>query len=303
MITNIPKVKDFENVAKQCLTQAFNIVFEEDRHFVYDEGLPRDKFWEYHLAHLNTAIILVYQGIESLLKSQICSESALLLIELKRQDWPTGPVSDDKDFNDLFTISGESLTKTYSATLKGTNIDNSLVNFIEEVRIARNRIMHGASHNIITPEYVVEIILKTFNYFLGKDSWWNTTRELLINNPIFGIYNEDYEEADFIERLDYVEELIGKGKFDRQFEMNLKCRRYLCPWCWDSLGQEGQDLESSWGFLIPQKTRNVTEIECLNCQRKNTVIRKNCADVGCKGNVIFENKDKTEICLTCGLCE
>lgn len=303
MITNIPKPHDFENVAKQCLTQAFNIVFEEDRFLLEDESLLRKEFWKYHLALLNTSVILVYQAIESLLKSEICKESALLLIDLKRQDWPTGPESPEIDFNDLFTINGESLTKTYSATIGDSNIKSELVNFIEEVRVNRNRIVHGTSHNIITPEYVIRIIIQTFNMFSGIDSWWNTTRELLINSPIFGIYDEDYEEADFIERLDYVEQILGKGEFNKQFTLDLKSRRYLCPWCWKSLGQEGQDLDSKWSFLIPQKTENVIDIECLNCQRKHKVIRKDCQESYCKGNVIHQFEDGKELCLTCGWWE
>lgn len=302
MIKNIPKAKDYENVAKQCLMQAFNIIFEEDKLFLYNEDDDlRNEFWKYHLALLNTSVILVYQGIESLMKSQICKESPLLLIELKRPDWPTGPGSNSKDFNDLFTIGGDSLSKTYFATNQVSLTDQEVLNFTEEVRIARNRIMHGTDHNDLTPEYVIGIIIKTFTIFLGVDAWWNTTRDFMINNPLFGILDEDYEEAQLYERLDYVEEIIGKGMLNSNFSLNLKCRRYLCPWCWTSLGQEGQDLESSWAYLVPQKTPNVKEIHCLNCKRTNEVIRKSCSDEGCKGNVIYSTEDGDEICLTCGI--
>lgn len=302
MITNIPKSDDFTNVAKQCLLQAFNIVFEEDRYLNEDESLPRDDFWEYHLALLNTSVILIYQAIECLLKAKICEESALLLIDLKRENWPTGPESDDKDFNDLFTISGEALIKTYSATLGDEKLNQNLVNFVEEVRITRNKIIHGVSNQKLLPEYIGKCILETFNTFLGKDSWWNTTRELLINNPIFGIFNEDYEEADFIERLDYTENLVTKGYFNKQFEIDLKTRRYFCPWCYESLAEEGHDIESKWAFLIPQKQEDVEEIYCVNCKRTHKVERTDCNEEKCKGNVIFENENNNEkYCLTCYL--
>lgn len=303
MITNIPKAEDFKNVGKQCLIQSFNIVFEEDRYLIEDSNLPRKEFWKYHLALLNTSVILVYQAIEALLKSQICKESALLLIDLKRQDWPTGPGSQEKDFNDLFTISGESLTKTYSATIGNENININLVEFIEEVRKTRNRIVHGASHNHITPEYIITIILKTFENFLGVDSWWKTTRGLLIDNPIFGIYNEDYEEADFLERLDYVEQIMGKGAFNNHFKLDLGCRRYLCPWCWEALGQESKDLHSKWAFLAPQNTENAKDVVCVNCKRDHKVSREDCIQKDCKGNVIHHFKDGKQLCLTCGWWE
>lgn len=282
------------------MIQSFNIVFEEDRHLVEDSNLPRKEFWTYHLALLNTSVILVYQAIEALLKSQICKESALLLIDLKRHEWPTGPESQEKDFNDLFSISGESLTKTYFATTGNDSINKILVEFIEEVRKTRNRIVHGASHNNITPEYIIDIVLKTFKHFLGIDSWWDTTRELLIDNPIFGIYNEDYEEADFLERLDYVERIIGKGAFNRHFKLDLKGRRYLCPWCWESLGQESQDLYSKWAFLTPQKTKNAEDVVCVNCKRGHSVSRADCIQEDCKGNVIHHFSNGNQLCLTCG---
>jgi hypothetical protein len=299
LITNIPKPEDFTNVAKQCLIQSFNIIYNEDVHFNYEYGPPRDDFWKYHLALLNTSVILIYQAIESLLKAKVCEESALLLLDMKRENWPTGPNSEDKDFNDLFTIGGESLLNTYLATVEKKDIEPSLAVFIEEIRITRNRIMHGVVHKTLTPEFIIKSILQTFNFFLGQDSWRNTTRDLLINNPIFGIYNEDYEEALFIEKLDYSENLVGKGFLNQQFSIDIKSRRYFCPWCFQSLGQKGYDLYSLWAFLIPQKEENTEEIICLNCQRTNKVERVNCIKKDCKGNVINENNRDEKICLTC----
>ena len=44
------------------------------------------------------------------------------------------------------------------------------------------------------------------------------------------------------------------------------------------------------------KSNNVI---CLNCQEENLVIRKDCTNDDCKGNVIHDG-DNGEVCLTCG---
>ena len=41
MIINQPTKSDFENVAKQCLTQAFNVVYEIDKDLIYIEEIPK----------------------------------------------------------------------------------------------------------------------------------------------------------------------------------------------------------------------------------------------------------------------
>jgi len=295
MITNLPSSNDFENVAKQCLTQAFNIVYEIDKELVYVDEVPSEDVWEYHLGDLSTSLILVYQAIESLMKARICQESTLLLIDLKRTDWPTMPDQADKDFNELFTIGGEALQKTYGAAISPAKADKDLMKFVDDIRLTRNKIIHGVSREYLDPEYLIEITLNTYTYFLGKDSWWLTMRELHINNPLFGIFNNNYEEANLIEKLDYVEEVVDQAELRKHFSLDLKSRRYYCPWCQSSLAEEDGDLETQWALLIPQKKKGATEIKCINCQRTHPVTRQKCNQADCKGDVMAEE----EICLTC----
>ena len=133
MITNLPTSTEFEDVAKQCLIQAFNIVYEIDKDLIYIEEVPDKDVWEYHLGDLSTSLILVYQAIEAFTKASICKESPLLLIDLNRIDWPTLPNSKDKDFNELFTISGESLIRTYCSVVSADKVNTELIDFIEEI--------------------------------------------------------------------------------------------------------------------------------------------------------------------------
>lgn len=298
MITNLPTKEDFENVAKQCLTQAFNIVYEIDKDLIYVDNIPDEDVWEYHLGDLSTSLILVYQAIESFLKSSICEKTPLLLIDLKRTDWPTMPNSENKDFNELFTIGGDSLIRTYCSVVDSTKVNIELTDFIEEIRLTRNKIVHGVARNSLNPEYLVNSILKTYTFFIGADSWWLSMRELYINNPLFGIFNNDFEEASLIDKLDYVAGLIKPSEFRKHFKLDLKSRKYFCPWCKASLEEEDRELENEWALLIPQKTTSATEVKCINCQRTNKVIRQDCTEEDCKGNVIFDGDNGLQ-CLTC----
>lgn len=298
MIKNLPKPENFISVAKQCLIQGFDLVFADDDYLREDESHERDEYWKYHIGDLNTALILTYQAIEFLLKAEVCRESPLLLLDQNPSDWPTKPDSNDKDFDDLYTINGEGLVRKYSASVKGKTVDIKLIEFIEEVRIVRNKVMHGASKQELTPEYIIQIILDTFLHFLGENSFWDTTRDLLINNPMFGSFDEDFEEADFYRRLDYTENIIGQAKFQKHFDMRLDCRRYYCPWCLEALIKHGEEIQSKWGFLQPQRTQGANIIKCLNCRNETEVIRKKCTEKDCKGDVIYEGDDET-LCLTC----
>lgn len=298
MITNLPTGQDFENVAKQCLTQAFNIVYEIDKDLIYIEDVPNENVWKYHLGDLSTSLILVYQAIESFLKSNICEKTPLLLIDLKRTEWPSMPNSENKDFNELFNIGGDSLIRTYCSVVDQERVNSQLTDFIEDIRLTRNKIVHGIARDYLNPEYLVNSILKTYTHFLGPDSWWLSTRELYINNPLFGIFNSDYEEASLIDKLNYVENLINAAEFRKHFSLNLKSRRYYCPWCYTSLGQVDTDLETKWALLIPQKTKNTTEIKCINCQKTTIILRQDCKKSECKGNVLFEDEIGIQ-CLTC----
>jgi hypothetical protein len=298
MILNQPTKQDFENVSKQCLTQAFNIVYEIDKDLIYVEDVPNEDVWEYHLGDLSTSLILVYQAIEAFLKSRICESTPLLLIDLKRTDWPSMPNSEDKDFNELFTIGGESLIRTYCSVVAPARVNVELTNFIEEIRLTRNKIMHGVSRNYLDPEYLISAILNTYTFFLGKDSWWLSMRELYINNPLFGIFNTNFEEASLVDKLDYVEGLLMTSEFRKHFSLRLNARRYFCPWCYDSLWLEDREIETKWALLIPQSKSGTTEIKCINCQRQHSVIRKPCDNEGCKGNVLYEEGNRLQ-CLTC----
>ena len=70
MITNLPSSEDFEKLGKNCLVQAFDIVFETDKViFEIGEQALMEDVWKYSQGKLNTAVVLIHQAIESFIRA------------------------------------------------------------------------------------------------------------------------------------------------------------------------------------------------------------------------------------------
>lgn len=320
MINNLPSADDYKDVAFECLIQAYKNICKVDNEEL-DEEVDRAEIWTYNEIVLKTSVILTHQGIEALLKSKISEKTPLLLIEQKRANWKTLPNSDDCDFADLYTISGDELLRTFYATVNLDDYDSDFVNHFEEARVLRNRLVHGIGADTLYPEPVLILILKTFTILCGKDSFWTALQDKFYDHPahLTGEPRFVFDEEQQYVHLEYLEALLGKGELNNHFEHNWKARRYLCP---DCTGQEGvlvtDDGEVSqypnfrYTFLKPNEPTS-TNVNCIVCNQDFEVIRKDCDKDECKGNVIFINREEEEIdedtgevlegpsyiCLTC----
>ncbi len=307
MITNSPTRLDFEKVAKENLTQAFNLLFKAyDSYKGYDEQTIQlevsvEDIWRHQHGTIRTALILLHQAVESLMKSVICDTTPLLLIDKPRKDWPTMPLSDDKDFDSLYTIGGESLLMTFCAVDSTIIRDSALINFIEEIRHKRNQAIHGTNLKDVTAEYVIENVLETFTVWFGKDIWHIELRENLIENPLFGYFDMDYESAVSYKFLDFVLSLIGKAKLSKHISADIRGRSYFCPQCKHGIEKEyDEPMESKWGFLNPNLPGSITMF-CANCHQDFTIKRVKCGINKCRGNVLYEDPYFGDgfVCLTC----
>lgn len=300
MIKNLPSYKDFENVSLQCLTQSLNLLFKVYKDYSeYDEQVREEvtleEIWSHNSGTLRTSLILLHQGIETFMKSVICKTSPLLLIEKNRVDWPTLPSKNDKDFDSLYTISGEPLLTTYCAVERKISINSELIKYIENIRQIRNKAIHGANEITVTNVELFEKILKAFTYFFGQDIWFQAAKNFNLKNPLFGYFDRDYEEAISYEYLDMALDLLGKQKLNKYLSVNILGRGYYCPNCKMTIEYEGDYLDSKWAFLKPN-TSDSTVIHCVNCSVEFIVVRQKCTS--CKGNVLHD-KDGELICLTC----
>jgi hypothetical protein len=301
MVINLPASADFERIAGNCLFQAFNIIYETDKHvFDFAEKRIYQDVWEHSQGKLNTAVILIHQGIEAFMKAGVCLTSPWLLLEGKRTEWPVLPNQKDKDFNDLYTIPGEALLHTFAATAP-VPLSVQLLEHINDIRKLRNQIVHGLPKAKLFPKVLIGIILDTYTYFRLPGAWWESFFDQHLLHPYSKFYGFGIEVPQFAERLDYVEASIGKAAFAKHFLINTKSRRYFCPICkirWEEKARD--EYEYKWGFLR-QDANKESAVVCLNCGIDMPVTREPCYYEECKGSVIFYGDKPIDIiCLTCG---
>lgn len=304
MIKDIPNSNEYRNVAVECLIQAYNNIFSVDNSL--NNETPRKEIWNYHQIVLRTALVLIHQGIEGLMKSEICKKSPLLLIDKKRSEWKTLPSSGNESFTDYNTIGGEDLLRTFYACIHVSRNDDSFLNLYEEVRIKRNRIVHGIGTEMLSPEYVLKLILDSFTYLLGKDSFWDAVCNKFYSHPGFVYEDSDIEWQDTFQymRMEYLELFLGTRELRNHFTIDIKSRRYLCPFCTEKaeeITEKGIERpDSKWAFLSPNKPDS-TNMSCIVCRTDFGIIREDCIAQDCKGNVKYLLDDDDEIwnCLTC----
>lgn len=309
MIKDIPKAEEFEDVAIECLVQAYNNIVQVEN--TSNPLIPRDEVWKYNQIVLRTSIVLIHQGLEGLMKAFICDVSPLLLIGKKRGEWKTLPNSKNESFSDLETIGGEDLIRTFYACDYDNEISKDFIKHFEEVRVKRNKIIHGLGENDITPSYVLKLVLWSFTLLLEKDSFWGSVLDKFDNHP--GLKHNDsgteIEEIFQHKRLEYLYHLLGKGELKHHFSVDITSRPYHCPECSRYISimtDEETDKESlcKWAFLNPN-TPDSTSLKCISCEVEFSIKRNNCKNENCNGNVKYYSEkgdafnDRTIVCLSC----
>ena len=118
MIENQPSPSDYQNVAFECLIQAYKSICKVDNEELA-EGILRSDIWDYNEIVLKTSVILTHQALEALLKSKISEIDPLLLLEQKQEKDKTSKKPVKCDFTDLYTISGQELLRIFFTIIQG----------------------------------------------------------------------------------------------------------------------------------------------------------------------------------------
>lgn len=117
MIIEIPTSDEFQRAGLGFLNLAVDQVIE-----LYDQleqsGVEedvREEYWESAQQPLATALTLVQQGAEFLLKAKIADVSPFLLIDGSPSSWPRGSDQQDTPFSDFRTIDAHDLPKAHDS--------------------------------------------------------------------------------------------------------------------------------------------------------------------------------------------
>jgi len=292
MILNIPTSEDFIRSGIGYLNLSFSQVLRLLRHLdesnvhVWDsDGSVTSEYWEAAQEPLATAITLLHQGCEFLIKGRICHVSPYLLLSQNPSKWPSDCAQKNIPFSDYRTVDAQDLVKVANTVCKERLPDQFLTLF-DRIRRDRNKLTHTTKSGVIlVPENILKDILDTYSHLVRSSGWLKQRRNYLSNNYETIVYSNDHINCYLSWELLKVFSLLKPSEIQKYFGYNKRQRAYVCPSC--------NCVER---FKIAQLKPNEpgsTNLSCIICEKSIPVVRKSCKH--CRGNVL----SRSYVCLSC----
>jgi hypothetical protein len=262
--------------------------------------LSSEQYWKQAQRPLSTALSLIQQGTEFLLKGHIATVSPYLLILGDPSNYPSKSHERNIRFSEFKTIDAQDLVKVYNTVSTGRLPDNFRQRF-EDLRSKRNIIMHTVDPELyIKTENLFVEILEICHYLIEPNSWIKIRGQFIQNEPESVLYSPETRELFNLRlalEINLVIDLLTPSANNKYFNFNKKTRRYFCPSCYSGFRENYEDEQiPRLAQLIPNEPTSNT-IYCLVCNESYEVLREDCTAEDCLGNVI-DPDDGT--CLTCG---
>lgn len=305
MITNVPTAQDLNKSALTAFFAAWHPLIQLFDDFNQSFGLEDpnfsdelEEYYEHCQAELETIYALAAQASELALKARICEVSPFLL--LLGQGASFGETDLDIDFSELRTIDAVDLPNAVNA-ICASKVSDQFKQRFTDVRRLRNKIAHlGGAGKDSSPRDVMRLLVEQYAEL------WPDAR--FLNNWINYIGSRRYSffhdgkwssaEMEFADIQETCFSLLSKGEFKKLIGFPKGQRRYICHECIYTGGLDGHDMgngDLSTAFLINDST-----LQCQLCAETSEVVRKNCEEDDCKGNVISIGDPYPERCHTCG---
>lgn len=327
MITDIPEAEDFRNSGIDFLNLAWTMVTEIHYAFHhyhdYYRGLGHegkdaqeiqtlnqtkaDEYWSRSQRSLTTALSLVQQGAEFLLKGRITEVSPYLLLTGGAKNCPVEASQRDVPFSDLKTIDAQDLVKTNNIFTQHKLSGNFEGNF-KELRKKRNTYMHSIGSTVeVNVQEILKAILEVSHHLIGRQQWLRARESFIENSPDTIFMTEEYWDHDLIqaELIDTAKIIINSFEPDqvrKYLNFPQTSTKYICPHCYFGVfrrkyAKHGmQEDIPRLAYLSPEDSSGQT-LFCLICDEETSVTRSPCdMEDDCTGNVIYDN-----LCLTCGI--
>lgn len=316
MIIDVPTGDDFKSAGIDFLNLAwntlislstklkdaeyfYNVYYSDENEEVIDQ-LSSEQYWKQAQRPLSTALSLIQQGTEFLLKGHIATVSPYLLILGDPSNYPSKSHERNIRFSEFKTIDAQDLVKVYNTVSTGRLPDNFRQRF-EDLRSKRNIIMHTVDPELyIKTENLFVEILEICHYLIEPNSWIKIRGQFIQNEPESVLYSPETRELFNLMlalEINLVIDLLTPSANNKYFNFNKKTRRYFCPSCYSGFRENYEDEQiPRLAQLIPNEPTSNT-IYCLVCNESYEVLREDCTAEDCLGNVI-DPDDGT--CLTCG---
>jgi hypothetical protein len=299
MITDIPSKEDFDAVGSALLDQSWGmataLLLDLDEAKQWTDVDDVEEYWKSASIKMATALSIAHQGAEFLIKGRIVAVSPYLLIANAPREWPKADANGLISFSKFRTIDAQDLIRLHDSAAPLALPSDFAIAF-ESLRVRRNSIMHTVDRDLkIHVGELVENILEINHSLMPGRDWVTARTEALEESPVAMIDGGgEWLDAQVKREFLAVKEILPRQAMKRYFGFDPKRRAYLCPTCsWD---YKWDELEARTALLEPN-TPESEEIVCYLCKDNHSVVRTDCAEDECPGNVISLEYDR---CLTCG---
>jgi hypothetical protein len=307
MIEDVPTAQDFYDSGRDLLSTAWDMTIslvidlEEMVHHDFldiewvDEEKPMEIYWKTSKRRLITALSLVQQGVEFILKGRIAEVSPFLLLSDPPSRLPSASRKAVK-FSQLRTIDAQDLPKLCGLYCQ-TPLTTEFIGRFNKLREKRNTLMHTVEKNVrVEVSEVLESVLFMHTEMFPSVSWSKTLVESFLANKLPGIKDDGLHSRCY--EISTAFKFLTPKQVLRYFGVDKKQRGYYCPRCHPELA-DNFNYDFKLAFLI-DKRPETTSLRCIVCENTYFVDRKDCAEDECRGDVIGTDEDNEEICLTCG---
>lgn len=300
MILNIPAPHEFYQSGKELFNFAWDATsklltdLDQADDYGFDKAEVSDKYWIAARRTLTTSMTIVQQGVEFILKGKIAEISPYLLISGTPFHWPSPYDGKAIEFSDFRTVDAQDLIRILD-TFSSTRLSNEFSARFHALREQRNAMMHSVAGNIsISVIEVVDAILYMHRAMFPDENWGSVRRVFLDTSPDSEIGGGEFSTNRTCWEMSLVRDLLKPAEVLNYLRIDKTQRAYLCPEClWNA--NTDADFEYKLAVLRP-KSPDATRLYCAVCNIEHVVIRKDCEQDDCLGNVISEEGS----CLTCG---
>ena len=299
MVINIPTAEDFNEVGSRYLDLGWDMAMKvlrdatEAESWLESGSEEYKAYWKSSETELATALTLVQQGAEFLLKAKIAEVSVWLLVRNEPKEFPRGSSTTDVSFSDFRTLDAQDLIRVYN-TVGKEKIPPDFVEAFDRQRAKRNSIMHSVGGLPASVLEIVRYVLVIVDILIGPHKWPEYRRYFLANDRV----NSNIDGAPeyvMAEECRLLTNLLENLELQRFFGFNKKQRAYLCSSCHYSQ-EEAHDTPLWVTAQLRPNTPICTSVYCFACGESTEVKRIKCSHDDCKGNVIDAGLN---VCLTC----
>lgn len=296
MIIGIPDDAYYSGRSESLLHLAASICFElypDDFGYDHDEQ-TMEEYWAKCQPALSNGLTIVQQAQELGLKGRIAAVSPFLLISRDAREWPKNCSSLDVTFSAFRTVDAADLPKIHD-TVCNIRLTPDQKLLFEEIRNHRNLIVHHGTVEQISPEKLLTYILKTYHWLHGSVNWQTSRAAYLKDDQLATLYSTDHVDFKLNREFGFTRNALSPSDFKDIYGFEKKTRWYWCQNCIQNCSDV--DLEEKTCKLTPNSSKS-NNIQCLVCGVVHEVLREECRETECLGNVIGEDSGE-KVCLTC----